>query len=367
MNPNQIEQGSEGRAVALPELHPALTGLGLALAGATLLLLRAYLPRWVLGAPVPISWIVPATVFASYVVLGLVAILCLRIADRWLSRYPALPMWRRMVIGSAFVVAGTGLTVIFVVVPVTNLFLARPLFLTNLWILSSALGTSLCVCVLLQRASAAQRKQALQVQLEADLLDTSLARAELSMIEAQIEPHFLFNTLAHVKRQYRIDAAAADQMLAGLIKYLEHAAPALRRADWTVGDELELVQVYLDILAYRFGQRLRFAIEASATQRMQRLPALTIATLVENAVRHGLAPKPDGGSIQVTVETGSDALFIEVCDDGVGLRQTSGTGLGLATVRARLRSAFGEHARLLVEPREPAGVRAALSIPRAAD
>ena len=160
-------------------------------------------------------------------------------ADHWLSRRKMLPLWRRMLIGALLIVKSTGLAVILVVGPITIKLLHLTLFLTNMWIFSSILGIALYVCLLLNRASAVQRDQALQAQLETDQLDTALARAELSMIEAQIEPHFLFNTLAHVKRQYRIDTDAADHMLADLIEYLERAAPALQRSDWTIGDELD--------------------------------------------------------------------------------------------------------------------------------
>ena len=343
-----------------------LTGLGIAVLCATLLVLRANLPRWIFGAPAALSWKMPVAVFSSYFVLGIVTLICMRTVDLWLSRRHLPFLWQSMLIGTALIIAANGATVLFLIAPVGNGILPARLNLFGLWTLSSTLGISLYVCLLLHRASATQREQALRVQLESDQLDTALARAELSMIEAQIEPHFLFNTLAHVKRQYRIDVAAADQMLAGLIEYLERASPALQRVDWTIGDELGLVQVYLDILTHRFGERLRFSISASDVQRSVRLPALTVATLVENAVRHGLSPKPEGGFVAVTVETGHDALLIEVRDDGVGLRQSSGTGLGLATVRARLRSAFGERATLLVERLESSGVRAAISIPQAA-
>ncbi|MGZ5780633.1 MAG: ATP-binding protein, partial [Burkholderiaceae bacterium] len=111
---------------------------------------------------------------------------------------------------------------------------------------------------------------------------------------------------------------------------------------------------------------LQFTITASDVHRMLRIPALTVATLVENAVRHGISPKPEGGAVRVTVDADNDSLVIQVSDNGVGLRQASGSGLGLATVRACLRSRFGERAVLRVEPAEPAGVRAAIRIPQEA-
>jgi hypothetical protein len=250
--------------------------------------------------------------------------------------------------------------------PVFYALLGRDPNLLGMWTLASALSAAAYICFLLHSASVTQHEQMLHLQREADSLGTVLARAELAMLEAQIEPHFLFNTLAHVKRQYRKDAAAADRMLLALIEYLERALPALRKADWTVGDEIDLIEVYLNILAQRFGERLQFMIVAREADRAVRLPALTVATLVENAVRHGLAPKIEGGSVFVNVMRTDDNLSIDVCDNGVGLRHSSGSGLGLATVRARLRSAFGDQATLRVEPWQPHGVRAAITIPAAA-
>jgi hypothetical protein len=271
---------------------------------------------------------------------------------------------QRLVIGSLLIGMVNGFVVALVIGPIAGHVLHIKLALFNMWLLSITLGIAVYISLVLNRAAAAQREQALQVQLEADQLDTALSQAELSMIQAQIEPHFLFNTLAHIKRQYRLEPAAADHMITGLIEYLERAAPAVQRADWTIGDELDLIRVYLDILAHRFGKRLRYTITAPDNLCIQRLPALTITTLVENAVRHGIAPRPEGGTVAVTVESEANSIAIHVHDNGVGLRQMSGSGLGLATVKASLRSRFGERASLVVEPNEPHGVHAAIEIPR---
>jgi signal transduction histidine kinase len=207
-----------------------------------------------------------------------------------------------------------------------------------------------------------RRDAALSLQADTDRLAANLERAELAMMQAQIEPHFLFNTLALVKRRYRTDPAQAAAVMDALVAFLESAAPALRQDNWTLGQELDLVQLYLDILSYRFGAALEHVIDVPPACRAHRLPALVLATLVENAVRHGLAPKAGTGRVSVAVRQHSGGLHIEVADDGVGLRQQSGSGLGLSTVRARLRSAFGNAASLLVQPGQPCGVRAVLTI-----
>lgn len=202
-----------------------------------------------------------------------------------------------------------------------------------------------------------------QLQEETDALGTNLHRSELALLDAQIEPHFLFNTLALVKRHYRHDPVVADEVMQALLHYLERAAPALRQEDWTLAQELDLVTSYLAILKHRFGDRLKYTMDCPAELTSVTMPALVLATLVENAVRHGLTPKSEGGTIRISVSQSDQTLSITIDDDGVGLRQTSGSGLGLSTVRARLRGAFGEDAGLVVEPRHPCGVRASLSLP----
>ena len=184
------------------------------------------------------------------------------------------------------------------------------------------------------------------------------------MLEAQIEPHFLFNTLAHVKRHYQQDAPEAEHMLAALIDYLDRALPSLRCATWTLGHELDLIRVYLGILERRFGERLRFDITACGPCLARALPALTVSTLVENAVRHGLSPKPEGGTVSICaqLDPAGDALLITVQDNGVGLLAGSGGGLGLAMVRARLHGMFGEAASVCVKPQGGGGVLATISI-----
>jgi len=219
--------------------------------------------------------------------------------------------------------------------------------------------------LLVRDFSAEESARALQLQLETQSLATDVDRTELAMLEAQIEPHFLFNTLAHVKRLYRHDAPAAGGLLATLIDYLAQALPALRRDDWRLGDELDLVELYLNLIGQRFGARLQYAISAPATARVTALPALSVATLVENAVRHGLGPKAEVGCLDVRVTHTEREILIEVADNGVGLRPGSGSGLGLATVRARLRACFGARGVLEVAARPAGGVLASIRIAQA--
>jgi LytS/YehU family sensor histidine kinase len=175
-------------------------------------------------------------------------------------------------------------------------------------------------------------------------------------MQAQIEPHFLFNTLATVKRLYRTGPESGVRMLDSLMQYLRVALPRLREDEATLADELDHVAAYLDILHIRMGKRLRHSVEAPADVRAIAFPSMMLITLVENAIKHGLASKPEGGSIAVRAHLAGRRLVVEVRDTGVGFQASSGSGIGLANTRARLLAIFGRSAELLLEPNEPAGV-----------
>lgn len=307
-----------------------------------------------------------ALYFSYFILLGIWLWFCISYLDVWALRSRFAGLQWRIAFGlllTPLASAGAFFLIYHLAFPLVIGRAYRGEIFFNIWTGPSLAATLVYAWLLFNRSAGEQAADTLQLQLETDQLATARDSAELAMVEAQIEPHFLFNTLAHVKRQYRLDAATADQTLTALIDYLDSAIPALQRADWRVGDELALIQVYLEILQRRFAGRLEFSIEASAADKLAPLPALTIATLVENAVRHGLAPKSADGQLRIAVEPDGDSVLISVCDNGVGLRKTSGSGLGLATVRARLRSQFGNRAVLLVEPQGGGGVRASIRIP----
>ena len=303
--------------------------------------------------------------YAYFISEGCMAWACFRWLNPWLAGRSLVALRQQLPISVVVIFVGTAVNFCVLYMGVFPLMMGRPVNPAAIfpwWFHLTAITTIVYVWLLLGQASASHASHITRALHDTDQLATDLAQAELAMVEAQIEPHFLFNTLAHVKRQYRLDPVGANYMLTALIEYLDRALPALQRADWTVGDELDLVQVYLEILAQRFGENLRFEITAHEASKALNLPALTIATLVENAVRHGLTPKAGGGTVSVRVQHDAASLQIHVRDDGLGLRQASGSGLGLASVRARLKNAFGERARLAVEPRSSGGVRASIHV-----
>lgn len=211
-----------------------------------------------------------------------------------------------------------------------------------------------------RQASAAALREA---ALDRESLGRDLDEARGQLLRAQIEPHFLFNTLAHVQHLMAADSVAGRAMLDSLTRYLEVALPRLRESRTTLGEDLELVDAYLRIQQIRMGRRLSYAIELPPGLAGAVVPSMLLLTLVENAIKHGLQPRRAGGSVRVSARVDHGGLLVEVVDDGAGLTSGSGTGAGLAHVRARLAAQFGASAALTLVTGEHGGVRAAIRLP----
>jgi LytS/YehU family sensor histidine kinase len=201
------------------------------------------------------------------------------------------------------------------------------------------------------------------------VLDNQMIEARIKMMEAQIEPHFLFNTLATVKRLYRTEPYGGVRMIARFKDYLRAALPQIRHGVPTLASEIELVRAYLEILQIRMGTRLAFSIDARLPTQGTPFPSMVLITLVENAIKHGLNPTPDGGRIDIRVLDTPKAIAVEVSDDGVGIQAaagTSGTGIGLANTRLRLAALYGKAASLVLLQNQTAGTTARVEIEKGA-
>jgi hypothetical protein len=195
-------------------------------------------------------------------------------------------------------------------------------------------------------------------------VEKELTVAKLSLLHAQVEPHFLYNTLASAQLLTRSDPARADEMLGHLIQYLRHSLPRDEDAPSTLGMELERAIAYLEILRIRMGPRLAVQIDVPDALRATPLPPMMLQTLVENAIKHGLEPRTAGGTVWIRARRHEGEVAITVADDGEGLRtQSNGTGVGLRNVRERLRLIHGSDASLAVVPNFPNGVAATLTVP----
>jgi hypothetical protein len=214
------------------------------------------------------------------------------------------------------------------------------------------------------RVTIAEKEAAVQQSaLDAAEAERRRAEAELKALQAQIEPHFLYNTLSNVAGLIDSDPATAKRMLTSFTGYLRGSLDRTRAGGGTVGEELEMVRRYLEIMAIRMGDRLRWVIDLPAELAAAALPPLTLQPFVENALQHGLGPRPDGGEIRVAVRRDGDDLVIDVIDTGVGLDTAAVPGVGIANVRARLAAIHGPRADVLLAPVMPHGVRATVRVP----
>ena len=228
-------------------------------------------------------------------------------------------------------------------------------------------GTNLENAEALGRAIArrvAERRRSEQATARQSATEKALTVAKLSLLHAQVEPHFLYNTLASAQLLTRSDPARADEMLGNLITYLRYSLPRTEDALSTVGEELERARAYLDILKIRMGARLHLQIDVPEPLRAVLFPTMMLQTLVENAIKHGLEPQPGGGTVWILARSLDSAIAVTVADDGRGFSaEGGGTGIGLRNVRERLRLAYGAAAGFTIVANFPAGVAATITVP----
>lgn len=211
--------------------------------------------------------------------------------------------------------------------------------------------------------AAASESALLEAQIGRVALDAEVTRARLQMLRSQAEPHFLFNTLANVRTLARSDRHAAAAMIDNFVRYLSTALPSVRKERVPLAQEAVLVDAYLSIHQTRMGTRLRYAIQIPPELGTALIPTMMLLTLVENSIKHGIAPLSEGGSIVLSARLSGDTLVISVADTGRGLKATAGTGTGLANIRSRLVLLYGSAAHLSLAKVEPQGLAATISMP----
>lgn len=226
-----------------------------------------------------------------------------------------------------------------------------------------AIGGLAYVFFAFQRQSAEAETQAHATELQRIEIDRQLTDARLQALRAQIEPHFLFNTLANVQQLYRTEPERGRRMLANFVAYLRAALPRMRHDETTLKQEVELARAYLEVLRLRMGERLKIRFDIPTDLAALAFPPLALSTLTENAVKHGLNPLPEGGAIEITARAKDGRLAVTVADTGVGLQRSSGTGTGLANLRARLAALYGDAGTLAFETNAPRGIRATMVVP----
>lgn len=209
-----------------------------------------------------------------------------------------------------------------------------------------------------QVANAAAERESMQRQ---------LSEAKMQMMQAQVEPHFLFNTLASVEHLIETDPPRASAMQRSLIKYLRAVLPQMRenKLTSTLGSESDMVVAYLALLKMRMEERLTVDFDVTEGLRTAAFPPMMLQSMVENAIKHGLEGKPEGGYLKVRAEVAHSKLRVTVTDNGLGFgaKPSTGTGLGLTNIRERLKLLHGDQASLKIEPNQPSGVIAIIEVP----
>jgi hypothetical protein len=202
-------------------------------------------------------------------------------------------------------------------------------------------------------------------ELLASHLEARLAETRLQLLQMQLQPHFLFNTLHAISELVHEDPETADRMIGGLSDLLREALDASGVREVPLERELQLLHRYIDIQTARFGDRLKVVVEADPRALGARLPSLILQPIVENAIRHGLASRAAPGRIDVRATTTDDRLIVEVADDGAGLEDSSEVreGVGLGNTRARLHELYGSHGTLEVRSRQARGVSVIIAVP----
>ena len=222
------------------------------------------------------------------------------------------------------------------------------------------------------RIQAEAKAQVATEAAEAESLKRQVVEARMAAMQAQVEPHFLFNTLASIDHLIETDPPRASRMQRNLISLLRASMPTMREAHAggvrDLGRELAVIRPYLEILKVRMEERLQVNLAVPDGLLSAEFPPMMLQSLVENAIKHGLEPKPEGGSLRIAAEIVHGKLVVTVADTGLGFGRaaTAGTGVGLANIRERLQLLYGGQAALSVAENEPSGTRVTITVPYSA-
>ena len=295
-------------------------------------------------------------------IYGFAIAYCVNVAQPWDKGSPIIRLACAAAVGALI---GVVLVILVKDYSIANVRERATFFAYNMF---AAFGNGLLISLIFYvkfretRAAAALHK----AEAERHLLSKQAIEAELKLMQAQVEPHFLFNTLASVQYLTETDPKEANALLGHLIDYLRAALPQLRASSTTLGREAELARAYLNILKMRIGPRLDFAIDIPPDLQSHPLPPNLLISLVENAIKHGIEPSADGGRITVEARRTGDAVLVTVSDTGRGFEEASpakGGGVGLSNIRERLAALYGSRGRFTLEPMTPRGARATLALP----
>jgi hypothetical protein len=307
----------------------------------------------------------PWAMLLRLVVLALSAVAAFGFFDAWPRRLPPwCQRWALQVVavGASIPIAVTAMYVLFAPPD------ARPFLENNDWLLvtfaAMLVAPWTALAAIVRQKEAFAQHQTLAFALERSELERQAADARLHLLQAQVAPHFLFNTLANVQALVDAGSPQASPVLRSLIQYLRAAVPLLHEPAATIERELELVRPYLELMQMRMPDRLHYAMNVDASVLQVRCPPTTLLTLVENAVRHGIDPSEEGGRIDIDIARIGERCRVRVIDTGAGLQEpANGLGTGLTALRERLQLIFGDAAHLRLGPNDPRGAAVEIDMP----
>ena len=307
----------------------------------------------------------PSSMLLRLVNLALSATMAFALFEVWPRR---LPRWCQrwvlqvVAVGASIPIAASAMYVPFAPVG------APPFLEDNDWMLvtfaAMLVAPWTALAAIVRQKEAFARNQELTFALERSELERQALDARLHLLQAQVAPHFLFNTLANVQALVDAGSPHASVLLRSLTAYLRAAVPLLNESAATIERELQLVQPYLELMQMRMPDRLQYAMNVDSSALKVRCPPTTLLTLVENAVRHGIDPSEEGGRIDVDIARRGERCVVRVTDTGGGLHQSArGLGTGLMTLRERLHLIFGDAAHLRLTPNSPRGAVVEIDMP----
>jgi hypothetical protein len=307
----------------------------------------------------------PSSILLRAIALGLSATTVFALFEAWPPRLPRwIERWVLQVVAVGISMPLTAFVLYLVATPqgAPSFWESYDLLLLTFAGVLLAPWTALVAVVRQKEAFA--RHQKLAFALERSELERQALDARLHLLQAQVAPHFLFNTLANVQALVDAGSPNASTLLRSLIAYLRAAVPLLHEPAATIERELQLVRPYLELMQMRMPDRLQYAMNVDASALKVRCPPTTLLTLVENAVRHGIDPSEEGGRIDIDVLRLGERCVVRVTDTGAGLHQSAnGLGTGLTTLRERLQLIFGDAAHLRLTSGATRGVAVEVDMP----
>ena len=249
-------------------------------------------------------------------------------------------------------------------IPLLEILRGRPALFVQMLFVGILFGTVITYFFISRETISETQEKLKEEQIRNLTLEKKTLEIHLKLLQAQIEPHFLFNTLSNILSLLDSDPAKGKAMLVDLTRYLRESLSRTRNRMTTLGQELDLVRAYLEIYRVRMGDRLRYTLEVPEGLKKASFPPMLVQPLVENALKHGLEPRVEGGEIRIAAQEIGDRLQLVVSDTGAGLMENTVAGVGLTNVKERLEALYGDKARLILEDNPPSGLRVTMEIRR---